>query len=266
MKIIIAKGGIGNQIFQYLFFLHLKQNNQHVHFVLDKRIVNDHNGWEMERWFQIPSVQPSLLLDSFVFILKCLCKLKVIKKVEDSTFKENGLFYDGYWQDKQFFMDQYKSLKIKNLKLNRQNLHCVNSICNTNSVSIHIRRGDYINEKFAPIYGSICTKDYYTKAIDIIEKKVNHPHYFIFSDDIDWVKANLSIDNADYVDWNKGSDSFYDLFLMSKCKHHIIANSSFSFWGCMLANHENQINIYPSKWYNSKFEAPNIFPNSWIGI
>ena len=109
--------------------------------------------------------------------------------------------------------------------------------------------------------------EYYQKAINIVKKEFHDPFFFIFSDDIEWVKENLKLDtnNVLFIDWNKGNDSVYDMFLMSKAKANIIANSTFSFWGAFL-NEESKITVCPRKWFNQGFKDPDIIPESWIRI
>lgn len=135
----------------------------------------------------------------------------------------------------------------------------------TNSVFIHVRRGDYLKDRNIDIFGNVCTKDYYEKAFAEIESKIEDPQYFIFSNDIEWIEANFNIPNAHIVSWNQGADSYLDLYLMCHCKNAIIANSTFSYWGAYLVTDKNVV-VYPKKWYNSGVEAPDIAPSNWIGL
>ena len=123
-------------------------------------------------------------------------------------------------------------------------------------MSLHIRRGDYLNIKGKDISLSL---DYHKGAIAYIMEHVQDPIFFIFSDDPLWVRDNLKVENATYVDWNSGKDSWQDMCLMSCCKHNIIANSSFSWWGAWLNANSEKIVISP-KW------GGNIIPDEWIQI
>ena len=98
-----------------------------------------------------------------------------------------------------------------------------------------------------------------------IKKRIDTPHFYIFSNDSLWVKENLKLDNMTIVDWNSGKDSYKDMLLMSKCKHNIIANSSFSWWGAWLNNNSNKIVISPDKWFND-IEAPDVICDEWVKI
>lgn len=90
-------------------------------------------------------------------------------------------------------------------------------------------------------------------------------HFFLFSDDPAWVKENISVENAVVVNWNQGADSWQDMYLMSLCRHHIIANSSFSWWGAWLNPREDKLVIAPYRWYNDRI-APDILPEGWIAL
>ena len=113
--------------------------------------------------------------------------------------------------------------------------------------------------------GFICSIDYYRKAIKIINSKIDDPVYFVFSDDIDWCKQNLKIKHRVYfIDWNKGRDSYKDMVLMSKCKHNIIANSSFSWWGAWLNNNPQKLVIAPNEWVYELNVSPIL--RTWVKI
>lgn len=100
-----------------------------------------------------------------------------------------------------------------------------------NSVSVHIRRGDYLNPENKAMFGNICTPAYYRKALEVMREKMPDVHFYIFSDDIPYVRKELKGEDFTIVDINHGKDNFYDMWLMSQCKHNICANSTFSFWG-----------------------------------
>ena len=98
-----------------------------------------------------------------------------------------------------------------------------------------------------------------------MNKKVQEPTYYVFSDDIDWVRENLDLPNAFFIDWNKGKDSWQDMMLMSHCRHHIICNSTFSWWGAWLNPHKEKMILAPEKWFKN-IETPYIYPEEWIKI
>lgn len=263
MKIIVFQGGLGNQIFQYALCLYLQKNRSYkLKYIFTG---NAHNGMEITKYFDVELHEANLFWNKLYTILNKLSHrgFKPLTSYEGDTYPFKKLFIEGYWQDKKYFCDKF--IKFKNLELSEKNRFALNRIQSENSVCIHIRRGDYLLPYYHRIYGNICTKWYYQKAIEIITQRINNPSYFIFSDDIDWVKENLIIDNATYIDWNTGHNSIFDMFLMANFKANIIANSSFSFWGAYL-NPGSPIVIYPQKWFNAVYPVPDIFPTSWIGI
>lgn len=136
-----------------------------------------------------------------------------------------------------------------------------------NAVAVHVRRGDYLSKENNNIFGNICTDAYYLQAIETMARMVENPLFIFFSNEIEWVRKNFPINDTIYVcqsDFNAYED-WYDLYLMSKCKHNIIANSSFSWWGAWLNNYKNRQVIAPQKWVN--YDAlTDICPEEWIRI
>lgn len=269
MKIIIFKGGLGNQIFEYLFYLYIKDKfKEHkVYGFYDLKHLKGHNGLEIDKWFEVSLPKEPFWIKSLVIVLKTLGKLHFLPKITDETYPSSGILYDGWWQDIKFH-DHLNQLCLKGLPLDEKNSKVLNDILSCNSVSFHIRRGDYILPQYSKIYGNVCTDEYYRTAIDYITSNEHNCKFFIFTDDVEYVRSHIYeglASNYKIIDFNSGKNSFYDMFLMSKCRHHIIANSTFSYWGARLCNREG-VNVYPRKWYNSVFSVPNIFPNDWIGI
>lgn len=265
MKIVIFQGGLGNQIFQYAVAKYIQQNiDPDVYYIC--RQGNNHNGLEIFRHFDATLQEVPKVYKKMFSICEYFRKHHImlpLSTTDSSSHPFSRLFVDGYWQNKKFFTDKF--ISFKELPLNSKNLEIYNQIVNSDSISIHIRRGDYLLPQYKDIYGNICTLEYYNQAISICKEHAPKCKFFVFSDDIEWVKNNLKLENAQYIDWNVKDDSIYDMYLMSKSKFNIIANSTFSFWGAFL-NENNVWTIYPKKWFNSKFEAPDIFPGNWIGI
>lgn len=266
MKVVIFQAGLGNQIFEYTFMQYVRE-----HIDSDVRYVvrddgNSHNGFEFNKWFEsdmklAPWYYRLYIRIADLFMYNLHLKNPYCNQFIFPNSKSN--IYDGFWVRKQFYKPGY--IKFKSLPLNECNAKVLKMMSDTNSVSIHVRRGDYLSPRFAKHFGNICTLEYYAKAIEIIRQAVDNPHFFVFSDDIAWVKENIKLGNATYIDWNTADDSIYDMYLMSHCKHNIIANSTFSFWGARLNMNDNIV-VYPKKWYNEPWTAPNIFPEDWRGI
>ena len=137
-----------------------------------------------------------------------------------------------------------------------------------NSVSIHVRRTDYISNIPANNYHGTCNETYYIEAMKIIGKKISNPHFYIFSDEPEWFKANIKTNfQVTFVEHNKNEKSFEDMYLMSLCKHNIIANSSFSWWGAWLNSNENKQVIAPANWFQDKTKnTKDLLPETWIKL
>ena len=175
-------------------------------------------------------------------------------------------FLDGYWQSELYFKNYSKEIKkIFNFsdQLNEQNYLIANDINKNDSISIHIRRGDFLLKRNNN--HNIDLKNYYLKAIDKSSKCFKNPKYFIFTDDPLWVTENFILDYSYIVvDVNRGAKSFFDIYLMSLCKSNIIANSSFSWWSAWLNNNKDKIVYAPKDWFNDKsICTDHLIPNSW---
>ena len=140
----------------------------------------------------------------------------------------------------------------------------VNQLIQTkNAVAVHVRRTDYLNPATGGRFNGICTDSYYQNAINYIKEKLKDPYFIIFSDDQEYVKDTLKLKNSHVVSGNAG---YVDLYLMSQCKHYILANSTFSFWGAMLNDSEEKIVCIPEYWYNHPLENESYVPKEWIKI
>ncbi|MBP3346185.1 MAG: alpha-1,2-fucosyltransferase [Alphaproteobacteria bacterium] len=187
----------------------------------------------------------------------------------DSLQARLPAYFEGYFQCEKYF-EKYRpqilqdfSLKIP---LNDANRKILSSINQTNSVSLHIRRGDYVNNARANAAHGLCSLTYYQNAMDNIASQIQNPHFFIFSDDLDWAARNLKPEHPfTLVDINTADTGYFDMFLMSRCKHNIIANSSFSWWGAWLNQNPEKIVIAPKKWNNSGISSA-ILCDGWIKL
>jgi len=273
-------GGLGNQMFQFATgFATAKKNN--VRLSLDLSYINQRqlfNGFELEKVFDIYS-KVSFLNKGLSF--KSINFKEILNKIDITfyNFKEPHFHYtsnildipkhsflDGYWQSELYFKNYSKEIKkIFNFsnQLDKQNHLIANDISKNNSISIHIRRGDFLLKRNNN--HNIDLKDYYLKAIDKSSKCFKNPKYFIFTDDPLWVTENFILDYSYIiVDVNYGTKSFFDMYLMSLCKSNIIANSSFSWWSAWLNNNEDKIVYAPKDWFNDKsICTDHLIPNSW---
>lgn len=194
---------------------------------------------------------------------------KRIFNVKDNTY------LDGYWAKYKYFED-IRDILLKEITLKpeyetEEYKAKQNEILKRNeSVSIHIRRGYAKREIDLKIFGVMDTK-YYSDAIFLIKTKVSNPYFYIFSDDMNWVKENLNLeDNHEFINLGPEGD-YLELMLMSQCKYNIIANSTFSWWGAWLNQNPNKIVIAPKRWYNKEqyqkiYEKGHLVPDTWIKI
>lgn len=187
---------------------------------------------------------------------------------------KGSAYLDGYWQSEKYFIDITRIIQneftIKNQPddINTIMLELIDS---KNAVSLHIRRGEYVsNPETRQIHGVI-NLDYYMSAIDFIYQNNKDAHIFVFSDDIPWARENLKTSlPVDFMDHNAADKDCEDLRLMSHCKHHIIANSSFSWWGAWLAKNPNKIVIAPKRWFSEiemvKRQKIDVILERWIKL
>lgn len=272
IKIIIIRGGLGNQLFGYAFYLFLKKQNKfsYVKFdIWESLIVNK---------FILSKVFPKIQIkrSNYYHNINRFYKYRLLTSfffvVNEQNFpgKKNKLLtlYDGFWQSNTYFEVVSTLVKDKftfnEKNLNNRSLNLAEEIKHVNSVSIHVRRGDYLDHE--ETYGNICNINYYKRAISYVSQIYPDVVFYIFSDDPAWVRQNFNLlENPIIVDFNTGENSWQDMFLMSKCKHNIIANSTFSWWGAWLNNNPYKIVISPSRWMNINKNI-NIIPSDWIKI
>lgn len=267
MKIVTFQGGLGNQMFQYVFYLWLKSKHKRkIYGYYPHKGLKNHNGLEIDKVFtNIELPISNLCVVLVVYILKILRKIGLNMVSNKENIFNNDILYEDYWQDL-FFYNGFE-FKFDTEKFDILTQSVLSKIQLSNSVSLHVRRGDYLLNENTAIYSGVCDVEYYKNAIIHINQNVNNPFFFIFSDDMSWVRENLQIENSILVDWNVGESSSNDLFLMSQCKHNIIANSTFSWWGAFLNKFSDKIVISPQKWFaNSVYSTPQIIPDEWIKI
>ena len=291
MKILQISSGLGNQMFQYALYKSLCTMYDETFLDIStsyKINKNQHNGYELETVFNIkPNIANDLDIAKLSdinndFFSKFKRKMfgqksSMYKEIDEymydpKVFTKNNIYLKGYWQNINYFREN-SGILLNDFTF-RNNLDGVNKILSMeivkeNSVSIHIRRGDYYaNSLFTKKFGNIANVSYYKEAIKIINSQVNNPKFYIFSDDINWAKDNLNLsEECTFVTHNTKNDNYIDMQLMSLCKHNIIANSSFSWWASYLNKNLNKIVIAPEKWVNIKMIGRvDLFPKGWITL
>ena len=289
MKIVNILGGIGNQMFQYAFLISLRESTQ-MEVCYDASVFQTyplHYGFELDRRFCISARQAKKEeIRKLTYYTCSYFWYRVFKRLPHKDTQQfepshsvytpellsdmRDLYYYGIWQDHRYF-DAYKHILKKEFSwkepLDSRNQHFYDVFTMGNTVSIHIRRGDYLKEWR---YKNICELDYYIKAIDHVKRQCGTDlNYAIFSNDILWCQSNIVplLNGANYtmIDWNQGSESYKDMRLMQSCRINIIANSSFSWWAAYLNVHDAPIVIAPSKWTNAEVYFNRQLPE-WILI
>ncbi len=278
------KGGLGNQLFQYAVARSLALKNN-VNINIDYSYYNQ-AGPDTPRQYLLDLFKVKVadnhsansVYEKIHLLHKVLRKLGVKTRLYAKKYYfENGVGFDprvlelkdhiwltGFFQSYKYFSDIADILR-EELKL-RATFPVNSNITETESVFIHIRRGDYVSDNAASLFFGLCSLDYYEGAIKLMKEKLTNPKFFIFSDDISWVKNNLKLDEAVYVSDGKLQD-FEELSLMSHCHHAIMANSSFSWWGAWLIDNKDKIVIAPKQWFtNKKISTKDLIPENWIRI
>jgi hypothetical protein len=181
-------------------------------------------------------------------------QLKEYRFIPEIFVIPNDCYLEGYWMSEKYFKHIEKDLRTELVFQKQINNELTKKIQIVNSVSVHFRRTDFLARAMT------CDLSYYHQALQMLRQKIKNPVLFIFSDDIDWVKQNFQTDcECVYVEGNTGAD---DLQLMSRCKHHILANSTFSWWGAWLNSSPSKIVVVPDEIRISNNR--DIIPNTWI--
>lgn len=295
MIIVNTKGGLGNQMYQYALYLTLKNAGR------DTKLCTEHYDWAasnsrniiavhgkkyiIEKIFETSAVKASpgevrkYSTSGMDLVSRFLRRCGYVKKthlreeyMDYPTLSQllalDNVFLDGYWQRFDYY-DSSESIIRESYKfaqpMTGKNKDIVNKIRNENSISIHVRRNDYLN---LPLY-VIQNREYYNKAMSFACKVLQKPVFYCFSDDIPWCRKNLISGecNIVYVDWNSGDDSYRDMQLMSQCKVNIISNSSFSMWAAWLNSKPDKTVIRPKHYYTDSFLDEQFFwPKKWLSF
>ena len=284
-------GGLGNQMFQYAAGWALARD-KNTFLKLDVSGFANyalHQGYELNRVFesqgsvaseqdlqQLLGWQSSLLVRR-VLRQPCMKSLRKSSLLIEFGFPYSDLrpqvsdhgYLSGYWQSEKYFLncaDEIRShFRFKPL-LSPENEKWVELISKKNSVSVHVRRGDFIKSKNIAYHG-VCSVEYFDSAARLMMERNPDVEFFIFSDDVAWVKSNINLSApCHFVVNNIGVESFNDMRLMSLCKHNITANSSFSWWGAWLNANPLKTIIAPAKWFAADIDVRDLIPSSWVTL
>lgn len=274
MRYVAIEGGLGNQMFQYAFILALRSRGYEVCPILTSKKWEHENGYELERVFGIKDGTVwNTLYKNFLFrIFFRLTHKRFSGKnfiFQPEALSSDCKFYYGTWQSGKYFQDICEKVlnvfTFNNDLLSAYTLSVLSMIEESRvSVSLHVRRGDYLSEDFVDGFGKCCNLNYYQSAIQFVKCQMNAPLFVVFSDDMQWCKENITPPHVVYVDNNAGKDSWQDMFLMSRCTHNIVANSTFSWWGAYLNPNKNKVIIAPKHWWASMDD--DVVPDDWIRL
>lgn len=298
MSIIVRiQGGTGNQLFQYAF-ARGTADRLGVDFLIDKKVC-DNALWDphkIHRKYSLGLFNTKIKfvgdknMFGFIWLRKHYksfdCFYNFIRGrrlllpfyYKEQTFaynpnilkRKDNTYYDGYWQTEKYFKhieDEIRAEITPVKSLSSYSKSIIEEIKKVNAVSLHVRRGDYVTDPAAVVQHGVCSPEYYKNGIAYIEKNVQNPHFFIFSDDFQWSVENFKSLNhpVTCIEGSEAND-YEDLAMMRECKHHIISNSSFGWWGAWLNPRKDKIVIGPKKWFKGfdKVDTSDIFPNNWV--
>lgn len=301
MKIVNIIGGLGNQMFQCAFAIALREkwkeevkvDTHHYNYIFSKYFHGNnfyHNGYEVDKIFKNLGLQkatvwdiikvsyyvPNFVLSRIVRKIFPQRKTECVQTALDAfKYSDKPLtcsryqYFEGYWMCASYFTfcreHIQKAFTFPNFTTD-ENMYYATQLSKENSVTIHIRRGDYLGSSNV---ANICTLGYYRKAIMEVKRIINNPVFFVFSNDQEWCMENLKDElggsDVHFVTNNKGCQSYRDMQLMSLARCNILANSSFSWWGAFLNVRPNQIVFVPQKWMNDR-DTDGMYLNNWKKI
>ena len=290
MIITELNGGLGNQMFQYAVARRLAEVN-HTELKLDIENLKKDRLRTYELHHLNVNAQFAVYDDIAIFkerskrkkikfyIRQILSrkKLRNIKEKhfhfdESILFLKDNIYLQGYWQTEKYFKDISdiirREFSLKE-KLSEESQQVAQKIkMSANSVSLHIRRGDYVTDTTTNSTHGTCSLDYYQKCVKKLAEKFSDLQLFVFSDDPEWVKVNLHFKYPTvFVNHNGVECAFEDMHLMSLCMHNIIANSSFSWWGAWLNNNPYKVVFAPKHWFKKEeMNTKDLIPDSWIRV
>ncbi len=266
-------GGLGNQMFQYAALKYAESMGKNVSADFSWYSIPGNKYHDLMIWDVFPNIDITFGNPDKINMYKKQAHIVYENESEHSSHIiaqkildiKNGV-YVGYSQVISIVESNAELLRnCFKFKENDELKKLVDLLKCSTTVSVHIRRTDYLNKE--NYYLNVCDDEYYKRAMSYIRKKFDDILWIFFSDDIEWVKENYKTDNAIYIDRKmfESYSNWYDMFLMSLCNHHIIANSTFSWWAAWIDNKQEKIVVAPKKW-SLIDERPDICPKSWVRL
>lgn len=276
--IICLSGGLGNQMFQYALYLYYRSRGIWVKIddvteYLHEKKRKPELGIFGIQYDRATDEEICHWTDSYMDLPARIRRKLTGRRTrwymdtynfQPSVLKMEDAYLYGWWQSEKYFKEIENEVREAFVfpvdSLNEKNKLYLEMIQGCESIGVHVRRGDYLEAD--EVYGGICTSSYYEKAMNSMRKKRPGCRFFIFTNDVCWVKENMAAQDVTVVEENDEAHGWLDMFLMSRCRHNIIANSSFSWWAAWLNANPGKLVIAPANWFNSK-DMKDIY---WQGI
>lgn len=296
MVIVKVMAGLGNQMFQYASARAIAIQKNTDLYLDTKSYSNIAPGDTLRKYeLSVYNIKASIATDNLLdsVLPQNSVRPRYIERVKEFfgqgriwTFLEShhgynsaileqpkNVYLSGWWQSPKYFTS-IRSTLLEELEPanppNAMNGRYITKAQTLNSVSLHVRRGDYVSNDNATKHHGLTPVAYYTKAIEYFSKEVPSPTFFVFSDDLTWCKENLPLNkvNCEFISGNDGDMAYEDIRIMKNCKHSIIANSSFSWWGAWLNENPKKIVIAPKIWVQDTKQNNelDIIPEEWIRL
>lgn len=293
MIIVNVIGGLGNQMFQYAAGRALA----HARGLPLRLDISSFDGYGLHQGFQLPrsfccEAEIASAADvSGILGWRAIPAIKrILARPEFTAVRSKAFvvephfhfwpgirsvpgtaYLHGYWQSEKYFADAADVLRVDfafRQPMSEVNAAWAERIDRCMAVSLHVRRGDYVSDPKTRAVLGPCSLDYYRSAVRYVAERVGTPEFFVFSDDIAWARDNLDIGfPCHYIDHNRGMESYNDMRLMSLCRHYILANSSFSWWGAWLNPRADKIVVAPARWFAGEARrVDDLIPQGWITL
>lgn len=296
--VVCLNGGLGNQLFQYAMGRALSLRNG-LPLILDLAsfdyLRNQGGAVDTVRSYALEPFRlnvrtqciglPLPKTPGFIGrVLRRIFRHLLRQQMGKRIYREKGYAFDpvvyalqgpvwleGYWQSHRYFEDFADVLREELAQphnISDATRETLVKIRQADAICLHIRRGDYVTNRYAAATHGLCGLDYYAKGLEVVLPGLKNPHCFVFSDDPEWVRNNLKVTvPMTIVDINGPDSAHEDLWLMSACKRFIIANSSLSWWGAWLSGSQDKLVVAPLKWFvDSSKDTSDLIPAEWVRL
>lgn len=276
MIVVRITGGLGNQMFQYALARALQQSGRDVYLHWHPhRTKSQHMGLALNRCFveplsnNVPLLNDSLTTKGVAWVLRKFRRLSQRKNLgyEPGLLESENVYFDGYWQSEKYFHDihdvirkDFRFLEVTGSK----NVDLLDFIESNRCVAVHVRQGDYVNH---PELGGVCGSGYYQRALRQVKGQLPDARLLVFSDHVEAALSVVGDTSALGISWNGGNHAWMDMALMTRCTGHVIANSTFSWWGAWLARGSEMVSC-PSPWFarDAAVKNDDICLPQWVAV